>query len=348
MYELQRLAIALAGSAMLWCAPMASAAEVIGQAAHIRTSVTGDGREMATRDPVHRDERIRTSRSGLGQFVFRDGTKLAVGWGSSIVIDRFVFDDSNSLKKLTLNTARGTFRWVSGRSKSTAYEIVTPAGTIGVRGTAFDFYVGPDGTTAMVLLNGAASLCGRGGCRELARRCDCVIATPNGGMTNVQRVNRNILRQVGNARALPFLSGDQQLAGAFQSGACRLEAALQPRQERLEPRQRRPEPPPPPEKRRKVERPSWDRPDREKPGRDKPDFDTPGREKPDRDRPGFDRPDRNGPDVGGPDGGGPTREPSDHEQPGRDRPSRDRPDREGGGPDTPGGDGPGRDRPDFD
>ena len=39
-------------------------------------------------------ERIRTSNSGLGQFVFLDGTKLAVGWGSSVVIDKYVFDDS--------------------------------------------------------------------------------------------------------------------------------------------------------------------------------------------------------------------------------------------------------------
>ncbi|MCV3737972.1 FecR domain-containing protein [Rhizobium sp. TRM96647] len=343
MSELQRVAIALAGSAMLFCASMAPAAEVIGQASHIRTSVTGDGQEMVVRDPVHRDERIRTSRSGLGQFVFRDGTRLAVGWGSSVVIDRFVFDDGNSLKKLTLNTARGTFRWVSGKSKSNAYEIVTPAGTIGVRGTAFDFYVGPDGTTAMVLLNGSASFCGRGGCRQLVRRCDCVIATPGGGMTNVRRVDRSILQQVGNARALPFLSGHQQLAGGFQDGACRLEAAMQPRQERQERPPRQPAPTPPPDKRKKVERPSWDRPDRETRGRDKADFDTPGRVKPDRDRPGFDRPDRERPDRDRP-----GREPSDRDRPGRDRPDRDRPDRDGGGPGTPARDSPGRDRPDFD
>ncbi|TGV72847.1 hypothetical protein EN788_72790, partial [Mesorhizobium sp. M2D.F.Ca.ET.145.01.1.1] len=80
-------------------------------------------------------ERISTSNSGLGQFVFLDGTKLAVGWGSSVVIDKYIFNDDNSVKKLTIRAAKGTFRWISGSSPSSAYQIVTPAGTIGVRGT---------------------------------------------------------------------------------------------------------------------------------------------------------------------------------------------------------------------
>ncbi|MGO8388817.1 hypothetical protein ACC853_37190, partial [Rhizobium johnstonii] len=72
--------------------------------------------EVDTR--VHRNERIMTSQSWLGQFVFLDGTKLAVGWGSSVVIDKYVFDDSQSVKKLTIRAANGTFRWVSGNSNS--------------------------------------------------------------------------------------------------------------------------------------------------------------------------------------------------------------------------------------
>ena len=147
--------------------------------------------------PCFQDERIRTSKSGLGQFIFRDGTKLAVGWGSSVVVDKFVFDGSNSVKKLTIKAAKGTFRWVSGKSTHTAYEILTPAGTIGVRGTVFDFYVGADGTTAVVLLGGAASFCGAGGCKQLTRRCDGVVARPNGTMTDTRRVTPESSRRSG-------------------------------------------------------------------------------------------------------------------------------------------------------
>ncbi|MBB3458608.1 hypothetical protein FHT86_006934 [Rhizobium sp. BK313] len=215
------------------------AAEKVGEAVLIRTEVSGAGGPLAVDDPVHRDERIRTSISGLGQFTFRDGTKLAVGAGSSVVIDKFVFDDSGSVKKLTIKAAKGTFRWMSGNSNSSAYQIVTPAGTIGVRGTAFDFYVGPNGTTAVVLLNGAAQFCGAGGCRQLKQQCDCVVAKRNGQMSDPRRVNRDVLRTLGNQRALPFLSGDQKLSGRmnFVGGdGCGLSTATRDRPNGTSPR----------------------------------------------------------------------------------------------------------------
>lgn len=224
-----RSAVPIALSAALLCPLPSFTAEPVGQAVSIRTEVSGASGPLAVRDPVYRDERIRTSKSGLGQFVFQDGTKLAVGWGSSVVIDQFVYDGNKSLKKLTIMAAKGTFRWVSGKSKHSAYEIVTPAGTIGVRGTAFDFYVAPDGTTAMVLLSGAASFCGAGGCRQLTQRCDCIVAKPGRSVSQTSKVNRRTLQALGNTKALPFLSGNQKLTGAmgWVGGGCGLRAALQ-------------------------------------------------------------------------------------------------------------------------
>ncbi|MFS8047579.1 FecR domain-containing protein [Rhizobium sp. BR 314] len=203
------------------------ASETVGQAVLIKTEVKGAGGPLAVDDPIHRDEQIRTSLSGLGQFTFRDGTKLAVGAGSSVTIDKFVFDDSGSVKKLTINAAKGTFRWMSGNSDHSAYQIVTPAGTIGVRGTAFDFYVGSNGMTAVVLLNGAAQFCGAGGCKQLKTQCDCVVAKRNGEITDPRRVTRDVLKKLGNQKALAFLSGDQQLSGrmGFVSGGCGLSTA---------------------------------------------------------------------------------------------------------------------------
>ncbi|MGN7733517.1 FecR domain-containing protein [Ensifer sp. 22564] len=242
-----------------FCQPLpVSAAEPVGQAVQIRTSVSGARGPIAVKDPVYKDERISTSKSGLGQFVFQDGTKLAVGWGSSVVIDKFVYDDAKSVKKLTIMAAKGTFRWISGKSGHSAYEIVTPAGTIGVRGTAFDFYVGRDGTTAVVLLSGAASFCGAGGCRQLTQRCDCVVAKPGGGISDPRRVSRNTLKSLGNAQALPFLSGGQRLSGAlgWAGGGCSLAAVFQEDLERqpqtVQPpavEERRPEEKPKPEER---------------------------------------------------------------------------------------------------
>ena len=170
----------IAALAALLSTSVAFAQEQVGQATLIRTSVAGDTGPLAVRSPVHRDERIRTSQNGLGEFLFRDGTKFAVGGNSSVVIDRFVYDGSKTFNKLTLSAARGSFRWISGKSRSDAYQIVTPAGTIGIRGTRFDVFVGPGGVTAVVLLSGSATFCGSNGCRELKRR---FIAVTSGSPT---------------------------------------------------------------------------------------------------------------------------------------------------------------------
>ncbi|MEK1887240.1 MAG: FecR domain-containing protein [Phyllobacterium sp.] len=207
----------IAALALVCATNLASAeAERVGTATRIQTAVNGDYGTVEVKEPVHRDERIVTSKSGLGEFLFRDGSKLAVGAGSVVKIDKYVFDDSNSVKKLSIKAAKGTFRWISGNSVSTAYSIVTPAGTIGVRGTKFDFYVGPDGRTGVVLLSGSARFCGSGGCVQLLRKCDCVIAK-RGQRPALTRASRKTLTALGNTKALPFLSGNQQLSGGFGS-----------------------------------------------------------------------------------------------------------------------------------
>ncbi|HEY6630583.1 MAG TPA: FecR domain-containing protein [Rhizobiaceae bacterium] len=223
------LRTAVAAAVIFGCAALPAASqEQVGQATLIRTVVTGAGGPLVIKSPVHRDERIRTSKSGLGEFVFRDGAKFAIGGNSSVVIDRFVYDDAKTFNRLTLNAARGSFRWISGKSKSNAYEIVTPAGTIGVRGTRFDIFVGPGGITSVVLLDGSVRFCGANGCRDLRRRCDVVVATPGGGVSDPSRVNRDIFATVGTDAAFPFLSGRQRLSRGFNSafgGTCGLASA---------------------------------------------------------------------------------------------------------------------------
>ena len=245
-----RIAFLACATLLAWSAP-SRGAEAVGEAVLIKTDVTGSSGPIAVKEAVHRDERIRTSKDGLGQFVFRDGSKLAVGWGSSVVIDQYVFDDSNSVKKLTVNAAKGTFRWISGKSKSSAYEIVTPAGTIGVRGTVFDFYVNPNGTTAMVLLSGAASFCGSNGCKQLTKKCDCVVGTPRGGVSEPTRVSRATLASLGDQRALSFLTGNQQVSVGFGrlGPGCGLRAAAlsgDPNREQRPARRSAPDAPAPP------------------------------------------------------------------------------------------------------
>ena len=180
------LTIAAAATAILASAAHPAASqEQVGQATLIRTTVTGGAGPLVVKSPVHRDERIRTSNSGLGEFMFRDGTRFAVGRNSSVVIDRFVYDGARTFNKLTLNAARGSFRWISGKSKSEAYEIVTPAGTIGVRGTRFDIFIGAGGITSVVLLDGSARFCGANGCRDLRPRASTATSSRRSARTRL-------------------------------------------------------------------------------------------------------------------------------------------------------------------
>jgi hypothetical protein len=197
---------------------MGAVAEQVGRAVSVRTIVTGSGGELKRSDPVSRDERIKTNNTGLGQFQFIDGTKLAVGPNSSIVIDEYVLGSGNQVKRLAISTTKGALRWISGKSPSSAYEITTPTGTLGVRGTAVDLYVG-NNMSMLVLLNGAARWCLPGGktnCVVVDRPCDFIVAR-GGNITQPERVTGSAVKQFG-ADAFPFLISNQRLLPSFRLG----------------------------------------------------------------------------------------------------------------------------------
>lgn len=196
----------------------AFAAEEIGKAVAITVSVSGDGGPLRVSSPIHRDERIRTSSSGTGQFLFHDGTKLAVGPNSSLVLDRSVFVGSSAFKTLSLKATRGTFRWISGKSGSAAYKISTPFGTLGIRGTAVDFYIGA-GAASVIILEGRAVFCGNNGvCKPLTRGCDMVTANRNGVLGESKKPAKTAVEGVRNDVSFPFLVGSRKLSRPFRVG----------------------------------------------------------------------------------------------------------------------------------
>ena len=132
--------------------------ENIGTATSITTDVTGTltsgAATLKTGDLVFQNETLITNATGIGQFEFRDKTKLAIGPGSTLVLDNFVYQSDTSKAKIVINLTAGALRFVTGRADHDAYEIVTPTATIGVRGTAFDVYTKDDGEMAVAMLEG--------------------------------------------------------------------------------------------------------------------------------------------------------------------------------------------------
>jgi ferric-dicitrate binding protein FerR (iron transport regulator) len=109
---------------------------------------------------VFQDEVIRTGSSSASRVVFQDKTNLAVGSGSEVKLDRFVFDPNPAKSQVALSIARGVVRFATGSLPKSAYQITTPTATIGVRGTILTISVGADGTTIVSVDEGIALITG--------------------------------------------------------------------------------------------------------------------------------------------------------------------------------------------
>jgi ferric-dicitrate binding protein FerR (iron transport regulator) len=103
-------------------------------------------------------DKVITGPSGQVQIKFSDKTELVVGPNSSLLIEDYLLREDNSAGQFAIKALGGTFRFVTGQAEKDRYKIETPTGTIGVRGTAFDFNVDPI-ETRVLLFHGAVILC---------------------------------------------------------------------------------------------------------------------------------------------------------------------------------------------
>ena len=211
-------------AAALVVAGQARAATEVGKATAITVVVKGDSegsvRTLKDGDRVFQDERIETDDKGVGQIEFLDNTKLAIGPGSVVKLDRFVYGADKSATTVTIELTKGAFRFISGNSNRAAYRISTPTATIGVRGTAFDVFVAEDGEMAVAMINGGVDLCSRR--RNACRQHDVVgrflHLTPAGVISVRNRWDGTFLRTFAFAAAMPFIARPDALVTGFRVG----------------------------------------------------------------------------------------------------------------------------------
>ena len=134
----------------------------IGAAAITQKIVTGriaaKERPLKPGDRVFQNETVVTGNEAGAQILFRDETALTMGPDSSVVLDTLVYDPEKRSGKMTIRALSGAFRFVSGSGPKEGYQISTPMGTIGVRGTILRFWLGPDQLKLQVD-EGAATYC---------------------------------------------------------------------------------------------------------------------------------------------------------------------------------------------
>jgi hypothetical protein len=183
----------------------AEAQEHIGSTALAHNDVTrelaGAAAPLVQGDSVFRNEVVRTGNDSTAKLVFLDSTNLGVGPISRVTLDQFVYVGESNGQKMTVNLAKGVFRFTTGALDKKAYEITTPTAAIGVRGTVLD--IGVQGSQSRVtLVEGQALVCPRRpgvtfaqqerNCTRAAGgvggpRCDCIDLRNVGQTAQVKR-----------------------------------------------------------------------------------------------------------------------------------------------------------------
>lgn len=199
----------------------ADTGDSIGTAASVATEVTGKTETQSlllkTGDGVFQNETLSSNTTGIGQFEFRDGTKVALGPGSSLVLDQFVYAGDSSKAKIVLNLTQGALRFITGNANHDAYQINTPTATIAVRGTAFDVYAKPDGEMAVAMINGAIEVCPhQGACRVHNVIGKFLTMTTDGVFSLRKTWDGTFLKGVPFKVALPFISDQSPLIPALK------------------------------------------------------------------------------------------------------------------------------------
>jgi len=209
MRSRQQFAIALLSTFIT--SSSAIAATPIGNTVQASTTVSANGRTLQRSSPIFLNDVLRSNATGIGQFVFDDGTKLAMGPSASITIDKSIYK-GKSAQRASIQASRGAFRYISGAFSGK--KIATPYGTIGIRGTAFDFTI-RNGRVYVLLFRGAVSFCGGGGCKTLTRTCDFLVAG-GGKVSTPQALSAGIDSGLNVGQAFPLLVSQNRLGSQFR------------------------------------------------------------------------------------------------------------------------------------
>ena len=195
-------------------------ADKVGVAVDAATLVqdiaNGPTRVIVAKSEIFSDDRLKANASGNAQIELVDHTKIIVGPNADIRIDDFVYTGGNTIQHLTLKATKGALRFISGNSSHSAYNIETPQGSIGVRGTAIDISVG-GGRTNVALLEGAMRVCDRGGqCRVVDDPCQFV--SIGGGVSREKRLDTKEGKSEA-AGLFPLLANQGSLRPQFRRNA---------------------------------------------------------------------------------------------------------------------------------
>ena len=213
----RRLSVLLLALLLAWLSPSGARAGTaeIGAAVAVKPMVKaeagGQSRTIEAGAKIFQNEVLITEEAASAEIKLLDGTKFAVGPSARIALDKFVYDAHAAPGSISLGMIKGAFRFITGTSPKPAYEIKTPAATIGIRGTVFDGFVADDGEMVILLHKGAIELCSASKvCYVHDKVCHIVHVTADGVFSSPARWDAGLLNGIPISQAFPFVG--QKLA----------------------------------------------------------------------------------------------------------------------------------------
>lgn len=116
----------------------------IGQISSLEGTVTiiteaGETRTAAIGMPVSVHDTVKTAEGATVEIDFTDGTTFAMSPNSVMAVSKFVYDADGADNGFLIDFTQGAFEFVAGKVAhlfGDGMQVTTPAGTLGVRGTA--------------------------------------------------------------------------------------------------------------------------------------------------------------------------------------------------------------------
>src|SRR3990170_5946839 len=147
--------------------PIGEVRELSGTVQLVRADGTTETAAVGT--PVYLDDSVITGPDGAVEIVFIDDMTFSLGADAQVVLDNLVYNPGGDGNAVDLSVVKGAFVFITGGIASADGEgviIDTPAGTLGIRGTAgggtpaaswvFSLFADPDGSVGRIVIENDA------------------------------------------------------------------------------------------------------------------------------------------------------------------------------------------------
>ncbi|WP_230961350.1 FecR domain-containing protein [Psychrosphaera haliotis] len=99
-----------------------------------------ESRPLKRRAPIFSVDKVITKETGRAQFSMSDGGLLSIKPNSEVFISSYAYDPESKQGSAVIELVKGGLRSISGQIKKHGgdYQVKTPVGSIGIRGTHFE------------------------------------------------------------------------------------------------------------------------------------------------------------------------------------------------------------------